>query len=112
MQFAVLSRAVDNPNLPPQVTVKLARDTFELLASGRERRITAAYPFAGQRAGLLIADVDSGEELQDLIASLPFAPIVTFEIHPIGTLQGVLKTLEQAQRRMAEMASAMAPAAN
>jgi muconolactone delta-isomerase len=110
MQFAVLSRAVDNSNLPPQVAVKLAHDTFELLASGRERRITAAYPFAGQRAGLLIVDVNSGEELQDLIGSLPFAPIVTTEIHPIGTVQGALKTTEQAQRRIAEMASAMAPA--
>jgi hypothetical protein len=39
----------------------------------------------------------------ELIASLPFAPIVTTEIHPIGTVEGVLKTTEQVQRRMAEL---------
>jgi muconolactone delta-isomerase len=104
MQFAVIARAVDSTSLPPLVAVALARTTFELFASGRERRITAIYPFAGQRAGLLIVEVQSGDELQELIASLPFAPIVTTEIHPIGTVEGVLKTTEQVQRQMAELA--------
>ena len=107
MQFAVIARAVDSTSLPPPVAVALAHKTFELFASGQERRITAIYPFAGQRAGLLIVEVQSGDELQDLIASLPFAPIVTTEIHPIGTVEGVLKTTEQVQRRMAEVAPGM-----
>ena len=108
MQFAVLSRAVDSPTLPPQAAVMLAQKTFELLASGSEPRIKAVYPFAGQRAGLLIVDVQSGDELQQLIGSLPFAPIVKSEIYPIGSIQAALQTIEQAQRRLAEMAPAMA----
>ncbi len=107
MQFAVLTRAVDSPNLPPQVAVTLAHKTFELFASDRESRIKAVYPFAGQRAGLLIVDVQSGEDLQELIASLPFAPIIKTEIHPIGSVEGALKTTEQAQRRLAEFAPAV-----
>jgi hypothetical protein len=69
--------------------------------------IKAIYPFAGQRAGLLIAEVQSGDELQELVTSLPFAPIVTTEIHPIGTVQGALKTIEQIQRRLAELGPGM-----
>jgi hypothetical protein len=55
MQFAIISRAVDNPGIPPPIAVTLAHKTFELFASGQEPRIKAIYPFAGQRAGLLIA---------------------------------------------------------
>jgi muconolactone delta-isomerase len=106
MQFVVIARAVDSTNLPPPVAVTLAHKTFELFASGQERRIKAIHPFAGQRAGLLIVEVQSGDELQELIASLPFAPIVSTEIHPIGTVEGVLKTTEQVQRQMAELAPA------
>jgi hypothetical protein len=47
--------------------------------------------------------LQSGDELQELVTSLPFAPIVTTEIHPIGTVQGALKTIEQIQRRLAEL---------
>jgi muconolactone delta-isomerase len=108
LEFAVLTRAVDSPNLPPQVAVTLAHKTFELFASGKESRIKAIYPFAGQRAGLLIVDVQSGEDLQQLIASLPFAPIIKTEIHPLGSVQGALETTEQAQRRLAELAPTMA----
>jgi muconolactone delta-isomerase len=107
MQFAIISRAVDNPGIPPPVAVTLAHKTFELFASGQEPRIKAIYPFAGQRAGLLIAEVQSGDELQELVTSLPFAPIVTTEIHPIGTVQGALKTIEQIQRRLAELGPGM-----
>lgn len=106
MQFAVILRAVDSPILPPPVALTLVHKTFELVASGQEPRIKANYPFAGQRAGLMIIDVQSGDELQELISSLPFAPIVTAEIHAVGTVQAALKTVEEAQRRLAELGPA------
>ena len=72
-------------------------------ASNQDSRIKAIYPFAGERAGLLIVDVKSGDELQDLLGSLPFAGITKTEIHPTGTVQSALKTMEAAERRIASM---------
>jgi len=81
----------------------LAKQTFQQFASNQDSRIKAIYPFAGERAGLLIVDVKSGDELQDLLGNLPYAGITQTEIHPIGTLQSALKTMEAAERRIASM---------
>lgn len=36
-----------------------------MLASGQEPRIKAVYPFAGERAGIFLVEVDTAEELQE-----------------------------------------------
>ncbi len=107
MQFAVIVRAIDSPNLPPPVAMGLAKRTFQILASRQEPRIVANYPFAGERAGIFIVDVNSGEELQEVIGKLPFAGIVKAEVHPIGSMEASIRTIEEAERRFAEMAPAL-----
>jgi len=106
MQFAVIMRATDSSNLPPQMQVALPKQTFEMLTSRQDPRIKAIYPFAGERAGLFIIDTNSGDELQEVIGALPLSPMARAEVHPISTVQGVLKTLQQAEQRMAQMAPA------
>ncbi len=108
MQFAVLTRANTAVNVPPAVAIGLAQKTFEQIAAGKESRIKAVYPFAGQRAGILIIEAQSGEELNEVIGSLPFFPIVNIEIHALGSVQSALKGIEQAQRQIAEMGPALA----
>lgn len=106
MEFVVITRALDSTNVPPTASIALAKQTFQQFASNKDSRIKAVYPFAGERAGVLIVDVKSGEELQQLIGGLPFAGISKAEIHPIGTLQGALKTMEEAEKRVAAMTPA------
>lgn len=106
MQFAVITHALDSASVPPQVAIGLVKQTFQMLASNQEPRIKAHYPFAGERAGIFIVDVKSGEELQELLSGLPFSGLVKSEIHAIGSVQATLKTVEEAERRI----SAMAPA--
>jgi hypothetical protein len=106
VQFAVIMRATDTSSLPPQVQVSLPKQTFEMLASGKDQRIKAIYPFAGERAAVFIIDTNSADELQEVIGALPLSPVVRAEVHPITTVQGVLKTLQQAEQRMAQMAPA------
>jgi len=106
MQFAVIMRDTESSNLPPQVQLELAKQTFETLASKPDPRIKAVYPFAGERAGLFIVDTNSADELQEVIGAQPLSPISRAEVHPIGTVQGVLKTLQQAEQRMSQMAAA------
>jgi muconolactone delta-isomerase len=106
MQFAVIVHSVDQANVPPQVAIGLVKQTFQMLNSNKESRIKAAYPFAGERAGIFIVDVTSGDELQEVISNLPFSGIVKTEIHAIGSVQSALKSVEEAERRILAMAPA------
>jgi muconolactone delta-isomerase len=106
MEFVVITRALDSTNVPPAATIALAKQTFQQFASNKDSRIKAVYPFAGERAAVLIVDVKSGEELQELIGSLPFSGITKAEIHPIGTVQSAIKTIEEAEKRVASMTPA------
>ena len=106
MQFAVIMRATDSSSLPPQAQLALPKQTFEMLKSKPDPRIKAVYPFAGERAGVFIVETDTADELQEMLGGLPISPLVRAEVHPVATLQGVLKTLQQAEQRMAQMAPA------
>jgi muconolactone delta-isomerase len=106
MQFCVIGRAVDSSNVPPQAVLAMAKQSFQMMASNQDSRIKAVYPFAGERAGLMIIDVQSGDELQEVIGNLPLSGVSDFEIHPVGTLQSVLKSLEVAEKQMAAMTPA------
>jgi hypothetical protein len=106
MEFVVIARAVDSVNVPPQVTVALAKQTFQMLKANKEPRIKSFLPFAGERAGILVIEAKSGEELQEVIGNLPLAGISSTEIHALGTLEGVLKTLDVAEQRIAAMTPA------
>ena len=106
MEFAVIVRAIDSSNVPVPAMLALAKATFQMLASKQEPRIKAAYPWAGERGAILIVDVKSGEELQEVIGGLPFFGQVHPEIHALGTLQGTIKGIEAAEQRVAQMSAA------
>ena len=106
MQFLVLTKAATT-NLPPQVTLPLVRQTFEMFLEKREPRIKQNLQFAGERAGATIIEAGSAEELSDIIASLPFSGVVDVSIHPLTTVEQALKVVKQAEQRLAQMAPAM-----
>ncbi|HVS50456.1 MAG TPA: hypothetical protein VHJ99_16340 [Candidatus Dormibacteraeota bacterium] len=108
MQFAVIMHAVDSGNVPPQVAIGLVKQTFQLLNSNQDPRVKVVYPFAGERAGIFIVDVKSGDDLQELLSGLPFSGITKAEIHAIGSVQSALKSVEEAERRILAMAPAAA----
>ena len=80
-----------------------ADEGFGFRRDNKEPRIKAVYPFAGERAGVFIVEAKSGDELQEIIGNLPLSGISTNEIHPLGTLDAVLKTIEIAEQRIAQM---------
>jgi muconolactone delta-isomerase len=106
MEFAVIMRATDSSSHSPQAQLALPKQTFQMLTAKQDPRIKAVYPFAGERAGVFIIDAASGEELEDLIGGLPISPLVTAEIHPVGTLEGWLKSIEQMEQQLAQAAPA------
>lgn len=106
MEFVVIARAVDQANVPPQAQIALAKQTFQMLKANKDPRIKHTYGFAGERAGLMIVEAKSGDEITEVISSLPLNGISTFEIHAVGSLDAVLKALDQAEQRVAAMAPA------
>ena len=103
MECVVISRAVDTANVPPQATIALVKQTFQMAKANKEPRIKAMYPFAGERAGVMIVEAKSGDELQEVLGNLPLAGISTNEIHPIGTIDSVLRNLDIAEQRVAAL---------
>ena len=106
MEFVVILRAVDQSNVPPPAAIAMAKQTFQMFAAKSDPRIKTVYPFAGERAGVLIVDVSSGDELQEVLGNLPFAGITKAEIHPVGSVQSSIKTMEAAEKRIAAMTPA------
>jgi muconolactone delta-isomerase len=114
MEFIVIGRAIDSANVPPEVAIALGKQTFEMLKAKQGPRVKALYPFAGEKAGALIIEAKSGDELQEVLSSFPLSAVSNFplsavsnfEVHPLATLDGVLKTMEAQEK----LASSMAPA--
>ena len=82
----------------------MVRATLEQLASGDDPRIKAVYPFADERAAVLVVDMDSADELAQWRLSLPGARLVTFESHPITSVQNLLNLLSQLEQTVAGQA--------
>ena len=64
--------------------------------------------FAGQRAGVIIVEASSGEELCAMLQTLPFWGQNTWEIVPLQTFQSGTEDVKRQitnVKKMAEMAS-------
>src|SRR5687767_11314679 len=101
MQFAVIGRPENASSLPPQQQMAIIKAGFEFLSAGHPK-IKATYPFADLSGGVTIIEVESGDELNEVLSSLPFTAIATYEAHAIGTVQGMLKTVTNAQQMMGQ----------
>jgi len=109
MQFLVLLRGLESPVAPPPQEIALVKETFEGFAAGRDPRIKAVYPFAGERAGALLIEANSGEEVTEIIGALPFARLTKAEPHIVSTVRATLDVLKIAEQRMAALAPAGIP---
>ena len=103
MQFLVVIRGNEAPLLPPAQEVALVRETFEQLASGKDKRIKAVYPFVGERAGALLCEASTSEELQECLMSLPFWRLVRAECHVIGTPKALAEQLGRMEQQLASL---------
>jgi len=66
--------------------------------------------FAGQRAGVIIVEAQSGEELSALLQTLPFWGQNTWEIIPLQTFQSGIEDVNRQivnAKKTAEMAASM-----
>ena len=106
MQFVVDMKRMETPQGPPQMEIALAKQTLQQFASGQgDPRIKAVYPWAGERAATLIVEVESGDELSQVIGRLPLFPLCEIHYHPVMSLQRSLEGVEEAERQLAATAA-------
>ena len=105
MQFLVVIRGNEAALLPPAQELALVRETFEQLASGKDKRIKAVYPFVGERAGALLCEATTPEELLECLMSLPFWRLVRAETHVVGTPKALAEQLGRMEQKLAGLTS-------
>jgi hypothetical protein len=101
MRFIVTGRAIDSLPVPPDVALGAFKATFELLAAGKDARITEVYPHADERATTFVIDADTAEDLAEAIGDLPGAFLSTWESHPVESVEHVVESIRRAEAQFA-----------
>jgi muconolactone delta-isomerase len=98
MQFLVITRQFGPP--PLEMVTPLLEATQGWLAQHRASgKIKSAWAFAGTTNGGGVLDVDSHEELDDIVAAFPFAPFSTIDVITLSDLDRSLETAKAVSTR-------------
>jgi len=95
MLFFVKATLEEQPAMPRDQYLGMVASTWQVIKQleGNGKVITGGA-FVGRRAGCVILDVDSNEELADLLNRLPLSAYLTWEVIP---LIGAERALESAK---------------
>jgi muconolactone delta-isomerase len=100
-RFLVMGRQA-GPTPPPNSPeaakmLKLMVSEFEYeIRLEKEGKIVAGGPFLDVRGGCYVLEVDSVEEMGELLFNSPMNPWVDRIVHPLGTVQDTLEGMKQA----------------
>jgi muconolactone delta-isomerase len=94
MQYLVTGDYVEpGPLLPPDQVAGMIRQlivpSHEVLTNLKaEGKLVAGGYSVGERAGAFIFEVDSNEELDSLLQSLPYWGLIKFRVTPLQDVEG------------------------
>ena len=100
MRFVVTGRMIDQPVVPPEQEIAILKATFQLFAENRDSRIKGIYPHADERATTFLIEVETADELTEVLGALPAGRMSTFQSHPITTPETVLNLLDGWEKMM------------
>ena len=102
MQFLIVTKPTNPP--PPEIIAPLLDAMSAWLARGREDgTLSAAWSFAGTQGGGGIAEVDSHERLDEVMAGFPFAPFSSIEVYALADLDQSLAANRAVMEQMMSM---------
>ena len=85
MQFLMISKQSSPP--PPEAVVPLIDAMEAWMAQGRkDGTLKAAWSFAGTQGGGGILEVESHEQLDEIMAGFPFGPFSSTEVYALADL--------------------------
>lgn len=105
MKFLVIDRGgtLTLPSPEAQTIFSSARDWVKQMMDGG--KIETAYAMAGQMASVMIFNVGSHEELDDMLQDYPLSNYSVFEIYPLSDALHSFEKASQIFSRRGQMAA-------
>ena len=92
MLFFVRATLPDVPPVPSEVWLGMVVSTWQVIKQlESDGKVLAGGAVIGQRSGLVIADVDSNEELSQMLNRLPLSAYLEWEVDPLIPAQQALE---------------------
>jgi hypothetical protein len=115
LKFLVIGKAIEyggpvNPTDAVMLFENVILPSIEMSKEWEEKKMVVGGLFAGQRAGVLIIEASTGEELSSWLQRLPFWSLNTWEIIPLQSFQSGVEDVKKQLanvKKMAEMMSKM-----
>jgi hypothetical protein len=115
LRFLVIGKAVEyggpvNPADAAMLFENVILPSIEMTKEWEEKKMVVGGLFAGQRAGVIIIEASTGEELSSWLQRLPFWGLNTWEIIPLQSFQSGVEDVKKQianVKKMAEMMSKM-----
>ena len=102
MQFLVITKQTGPP--PPEMVVPLIEAMQAWVAEGRASGTNkSSWSFAGMPGGSGFIEVDSHEELDEIMIRFPFAPFSSIEIIALADIDKALEGVKATYQKMMEM---------
>ena len=84
MLFFVRAELSEQPPMPREQFLGMMASTWQVIKQLENNgKVLAGGALVGQRVGCVIVDVDSNEELADLLNRLPLSAYLTWEVAPM-----------------------------
>ena len=101
MQFLIVTKQSSAP--PPEMTLPLLQAMEAWLAEHRSSgKMKSVWAFAGTVGGGGVLDVDSHEELDEIMLGFPFAPFSTTEVLALSDIDRNLQGSKAVFQRIIE----------
>ena len=107
MRFLVTIDGTDiGAGMPPEqvgsVVGQMVIPSLEQLAQWEQEGKIHGGGYVGARAGVFVVDADSSEEVDQLVASLPYWPVVKVEVKPLIPMSALFERGRAAGQRLQE----------
>jgi hypothetical protein len=115
LRFLVIGKSIEyggpvNPADAVMLFENVILPSIEMSKEWEEKKMVVGGLYAGQRAGVLIIEASTGEELSSWLQRLPFWSLNTWEIIPLQSFQSGVEDVKKQlvnMKKMAEMMSKM-----
>jgi hypothetical protein len=114
LKFLVIGRGIDyggpiNPADFAMFSEKIILPSLQMIKAWEDKKLVVGGLFAGQRAGVIIVESSSAEELSALLQQLPFWGQNTWEVIPLQTFQSGTEDVKRQIAAVKKMAGPPMP---
>lgn len=99
--YFVKAQLNEQPPMPREQYLGMMASTWQVIKQLQgSGKVIAGGAFIGQRAGCVIVDVDSNEELADLLNRLPLSAYLDWEVVPLIAADRALESAKWALQQL------------